>query len=118
MHSEDSTNPSPHGSYATETSVQHSPETFSPKETGKRLNDSDSAPDKESTKPDHVLNPDLVKGKWDMFAEADSFHATQHVCIIIILKCFSLDGILNYFLFRLLNQMVYPMEEICQRILL
>lgn len=85
MHSEDSTNPSPHGSYATETSVQHSPELLSPKETEKRLNDSDSAPDKESTKPDHVLNPDLIKGKWDMFAEADSFHATQHVRMLSLL---------------------------------
>jgi len=74
-------NPSPHGSYATETSVQHSPELSSPKETDRILNDSDSATDKETTKPDHVLNPDLIKGKWDMFAEADSFHATQHVII-------------------------------------
>lgn len=72
-------NPSPHGSYATETSIQHSPELPSPKETDRILNDSDSATDKETTKPDHVLNPDLIKGKWDMFAEADSFHATQHV---------------------------------------
>lgn len=79
-------NPSPHGSYATETSVQHSPELPSPKETDKRLNDSDSAPEKEvTTKPDHVLNPDLIKGKWDMFAEADSFHATQHVIFILFL---------------------------------
>ncbi|XP_060852126.1 serine/threonine-protein kinase PRP4 homolog isoform X2 [Rhopalosiphum padi] len=78
LHSEDSMNPSPHGSYATEASVQHSPEPPSPKETDRRLNDSDSATDKETTKPDHVLNPDLIKGKWDMFAEADSFHATQH----------------------------------------
>lgn len=85
MHSEDSTNPSPHGSYATETSVQHSPELPSPKETDKRLNDSDSAPEKEvTTKPDHVLNPELIKGKWDMFAEADSFHATQHVNTFIL----------------------------------
>lgn len=78
LHSEDSMNPSPHGSYATEASIQHSPEPPSPKETDKKLNDSDSATDKETTKPDHVLNPDLIKGKWDMFAEADSFHATQH----------------------------------------
>jgi len=84
IHSEDSMNPSPHGSYATETSIQHSPEPLSPKETDKRLNDSDSAPDKETTKPDHIINPDLIKGKWDMFAEADSFHATQHVSSLIL----------------------------------
>jgi len=72
-------NPSPHGSYATETSTQQSPELLSPKENDRKLNDSDSAP--ETKKLDHVLNPDLmIKGKWDMFAEADSFHATQHVC--------------------------------------
>lgn len=79
LHSEDSMNPSPHGSYATETSAQQSPEIPSPKENVKRLNDSDPALDKDTTKPDHVLNPDSIKGKWDMFAEADSFHATQHV---------------------------------------
>lgn len=88
-------NPSPHGSYATEASVQHSPELPSPKETDRRLNDSDSTTDKETTKPDLVLNPDLIKGKWDMFAEADSFHATQHVINTIFI---------NFFVIKLNNE--------------
>ncbi|XP_050434118.1 serine/threonine-protein kinase PRP4 homolog [Adelges cooleyi] len=73
VNGEDSANPSPRESDATETSAQLSPE---PRQSPIK-NTNDSMFEKDPVKAGNVSNTELIKGKWDMFAEADSYHATQ-----------------------------------------